>query len=218
MDAITVHSDFVAQENKICHRLHFIPIYLPWSDGTGGHILVFGMLNVEFQASFFIFLFHSHQEVLKFVYFIYFVHINSVTQSCSTLCDPMDCSMPGFPVHHQPPGLAQSHAHRQWCHPTILSSAILFSCLQSFPAARFFPMGQFFTLGGQRIGVSAWASVFPMNIQDWFLLGLSGWISLQSKGALKNLLQHYSSKASIICCSAFFIVQLSYHTWSLEKP
>ena len=71
----------------------------------------------------------------------------------------------------------------QWYHPTISSSFAPFSsCLQSFPATGSFPMSQFFTLGGQSIGASASASVLPMNIQDWFPLGLTGWISLQSKG------------------------------------
>jgi len=70
-----------------------------------------------------------------------------------------------------------------WCHPTISFSFIPFSsCLQSFPASRSFQMSQFFTSGGQRIGVSASASVLPMNIQDWFPLGWTGWISLQSRG------------------------------------
>ena len=69
----------------------------------------------------------------------------------------------------------------QWCHPTISSSVILFSCLQSFPASGSFQMSQLFTSGGQSIGVSAWTSVLPMNIQDWFPLGWTGWISLQSK-------------------------------------
>ena len=71
----------------------------------------------------------------------------------------------------------------QWCHPTISSSALPFSsCLQSFPASQSFQMSQFFTSGGQSIGVSASASVLPMNIQDWFPSGWTGWISLQSKG------------------------------------
>ena len=70
-----------------------------------------------------------------------------------------------------------------WCHPTISSSVIPFSSyLQSFPASGSFPMSQFFTSGGQSIGVSASTSVLPMNIQDRFLLGWTGWISLQSKG------------------------------------
>ena len=70
----------------------------------------------------------------------------------------------------------------QWCHPTISSSVIPFSCLQSFPASGSFLMSQLFASGGQRIGVSASASVLPMNIQDRFPLGLTGLISLQSKG------------------------------------
>ena len=69
----------------------------------------------------------------------------------------------------------------RWCHPTISSSVIPFSShLQSFPASGSFPMSQFFASGGQNIGVSASASFLPMNIQDWFPLGLTGWISLQS--------------------------------------
>ena len=70
-----------------------------------------------------------------------------------------------------------------WCHPTISSSVVpLSSCLQSFPASRFFPVNQFFTLGGQTIGVSASASVVPMDIKDWFPLGWTSWISIQSNG------------------------------------
>ena len=73
-----------------------------------------------------------------------------------------------------------------WCHPTTSSSVNLFSsCLQSFPASGSFPISQFFASGGQSIGVSASASVLPMNIQDWFPLGLTCWISLQSKGPSK---------------------------------
>ena len=98
----------------------------------------------------------------------------------------------------------------QWCHPSISSSVILFSsCPQSLPASESLQMSLFFPSGGQSIGVSAPASVLPMNIQDWFPLGWTGWISLQSKG-LKSLLQHHSSKASILWSSAFFIVRLSH--------
>ena len=70
-----------------------------------------------------------------------------------------------------------------WCHPTISSFATSFSYhLQSFPASWSFPMSQFFASGGQRIGVSASASVLPMNTQDWFPLGWTGWITILSKG------------------------------------
>ena len=78
-------------------------------------------------------------------------------------------------------------------------------------------MSQFFTSRGQSIGVSASASVLPMNTQDWSPLGWTGWISLLSKGLSRSLLQHHSSKASILQCSAFFIVQLSHPYMSTGK-
>ena len=78
---------------------------------------------------------------------------------------------------------SNSHPSSQWCHPTILSSVIPFSsCLQSFPASGSFLKGQFFASRGQSTGISASASVLPMDIQDWFPLGWTGWIFLQSKG------------------------------------
>ena len=80
-----------------------------------------------------------------------------------------------------PGAYSNSCSLTQWCHPTISSSVVSFSsCLQSSPASGSFPVNQFFTAGGQSIGVSA--SVYPKNIQDWFLLGWTGWISRQSKG------------------------------------
>ena len=82
-----------------------------------------------------------------------------------------------------PRACSNSSPLSQWCHPTISSSVIPFSsCLQSFPASGSFPMSQLFASGGQSIGASASASVLPMNIQDWFPLEWTGWISLQSKG------------------------------------
>ena len=82
-----------------------------------------------------------------------------------------------------PGAYSNSCPSSQWCHPTISSSVVPFSsCLQFFPASGSFPMSQFFASGGQSIGVSASASVLPMNIPGWFPLGLTGWISLQSKG------------------------------------
>ena len=109
-----------------------------------------------------------------------------VPQSCPTLSDPMDCSTPGLPVHHQLPELTQTHVHRVGDAIQSSSSIVPFSsCLQPFPASEFFPVSQFFASSDQSIGVSASASVLPMNIQDWFYLGLTGWISLQSKGLSK---------------------------------
>ena len=82
-----------------------------------------------------------------------------------------------------PRACSNSCPSSQWCHPTISSTVVHFSsCLQPFPASGSFPMSQFFASGGQSIRVSASASVLPMNIQGWFHLGFTGWISLQSKG------------------------------------
>ena len=109
------------------------------------------------------------------------------------------------------PGVySNSCALSRWCHPTISSSVVPFTFPQSSPATRSFPMSQFFASDGQRTGVSASVSVLPMNTQDWSPLGWTGWISLQSKGLSRVFSQHHSSKASILQCSAFFIVQLSH--------
>ena len=110
--------------------------------------------------------------------------VSSVTQSCLTLCNPMDCSMPGFPVLTTIPVACSNWCpSSQWCHPTISFSVIPFSSrLPSFPVSGYFQMSRFFTSGGQSIGVSASASVLSMDIQDWFPLGWTGWISLLSKG------------------------------------
>ena len=102
------------------------------------------------------------------------------------------------------------------CHPNVSTSVIQFPCLKAFQASGSFPMSQLFAWGGQSIGVSASASVLPMNIQDWFPLEWSGLISLQSKG-LKSLLQHHSSKASVLWCLAFFMVQLSHLYMTIRK-
>ena len=106
---------------------------------------------------------------------------SSGAQSCLTLCNPMDYSTQSLRVHHQLSEFTQTHVH--WVGDAIQPShSLLSSCLQSFPASGCFQMSQFFASGGQNIGVSASASVLPMNIQDWFPLGWTGWISLLSKG------------------------------------
>ena len=94
----------------------------------------------------------------------------------------MDFSTPGFPVRHQlPRAYSNSCPLSPWCHPTISSSVIPFSAhLQSFPTSGSFHVCQFFTSGSQSIGTSA--SVLPVNIQDWFSLGWTGWVSFLSKG------------------------------------
>jgi len=128
----------------------------------------------------------------------------------------LSCVWPHGWQHARPPRpsptpgvCSNSCPSSQWCHPTISSSVAPFSsCLQSFPASGSFPMSQFFTSCGQRIGVSASASVLPMNIQDRFPLGLV-WSPFHPR-SLKSLLQHHSLKASVLQRSAFFTVQLSH--------
>ena len=128
-----------------------------------------------------------------------------VAKSCLTLRDPMSCSTPSF--LYCLPGFAQTHVH--WVGdaiPTISSSVTSFSsCPQSSPTSGSFPVSQLFASGGQSIGASLSASILQVNIQGWFPLGWTGFISLLSKG-LSRLLQHHSLKASTLWCSAFFIV------------
>ena len=98
-----------------------------------------------------------------------------------------------------------------WCHPTISSSVVPFSsCPQSFPASESFPLSQLFTCGGQSIGVSASASVLPINTQDWFSLGWTGWISLQSKGLSRVFSNTTVQKHQLLRRSAFSTVQLAH--------
>ena len=147
------------------------------------------------------------------------VQFSSVAHSCLTLCNPMGCSTTRPPCPSPAPGACSNSCPlSQWCHPTISSSVILFfSCLLSFPASGSLLMRQFFTPGGQSIGVSASTSILPMNIQDWFPLGLTGLISLLSKG----LSRVFSN--TILQKHQFFSAQFSLwpnshtHTWLLEK-
>ena len=106
---------------------------------------------------------------------------------------------------------------RWWCHPTISSSVILFSHLQSFPASGFFLVSQFFTSGGQRIGVSASASVLPMNFQDWSPLALTDWISLQSKGLSRVFSNTTVQKHQFFGTQPCSQSNSHIHTWLVEK-
>ena len=123
------------------------------------------------------------------------VQFSSVTQLCLTLCDHMDCMQHTRPPCPSPiPGAcSNSCPSSQRCHPTISSSVVPFSSsLQSFPASGSFPRNQFFASGGQNIGVSASASVLPVNIQSLFPLGFDWFDLLAVQGTLKSLLQHHS--------------------------
>ena len=147
------------------------------------------------------------------------VQFSSLTQSCPTLCDPMNHSTPGLPVRHQLLESTQTHVHWvsdaiQPSHPVVPFS----SCLQSFLTSGSFQMSQLFGSGGQNIGVSASTSVLPMNTQDWSPLGWTHWISLQSKGLSRVFSNTTVQKHQ------FFSTQLSVqsnshiHTWPQEKP
>ena len=146
--------------------------------------------------------------------FIRIVSIISVAQSCLTLCDPTDYSMPGFPVHHQLWELAQTHVHQ-----TILSSVFpFFSCFQPFPAPGSFPVSQLFAWGGQITGVSALASFLPMNTQDWFPLEWTGLISLQSKGLSRVFSNTTVQKHQFFGTQPSSQSNSHIHTWPQEKP
>ena len=145
-------------------------------------------------------------------------NVNYLSQLCPILCDPMDSSMPGFPVHHQLLELAQTHAHWvgdaiQPSHPLLSPSLPAFNLSQHQGS---FQMSQFFISGGQSIGISASASVLPMSIQDWFPLGLTDFIFLQSKGLSRVFSNTTVQKHQ------FFGAQLSLwsnshiHTWLLD--
>ena len=138
---------------------------------------------------------------------------SSDTQSYPTLCNPMNHSMPGLPVHHQLLEITQTHVHL-----TISSSVVPFSsCLQSFPTSGSFQMSQLFTSGGQNIGVSA--NISHSNKHPGLISFRMDWLDLLAvQGTLKSLLQYHSSKTSILQHLAFFIVQLSHPYMTTGKP
>ena len=144
---------------------------------------------------------------------------SSVAQSCPTLCDPMNRSTPGFPIHHQLPEFTQNHVHQlgDAIQPSHFSVVPFSSCPQSLPASGSFPMSQLFAWGGQSTGISASTSVLPVNTQDSSPLGWTGWLSLQSKGLSRVFSNTTVQKHQ------FFGAQLSsqtnshIHTWPLEK-
>ena len=141
---------------------------------------------------------------------------NSVARLCPTLCYPHELEHARLSGLSPSPGAcSDSCPSTRWCHPTISSSVIPFSCLQSFPASGSFPVSQFFSSGDQSIRASASASV--LNIQDWFPLGLIGLISLQSKGLSRvfsntTVQKHQFSGAQLSLWSNSHI-----HMWLLER-
>ena len=143
----------------------------------------------------------------------------SVAQSCLTLCNPMDYSTPGLPVLHHLVEFAHTHVHTvgdaiQPFHPLIPFS----SCLWSFPGAGSFPMSWLFASGGQSIGASTSASVLPMNIQDWFPLGLTSLISFQFKGLSRVFSNTTVRKHKFSTVQPSLWSSSHIHVWLLENP
>ena len=142
------------------------------------------------------------------------VHFSSVAQLCLTLCDRMDYSTPGLPVCCQLESVMPSN-HLIPCRPFLL--LLLLLLLQSFLAPGSFPMSQFFVSSSQSIGVSASASVLPMNIQDWFPLRWTGWISLQSKGLSRVFSNTTVQKHHFLGAQLSLQSNSHIHTWLMEK-
>ena len=159
-------------------------------------------------------------DIYTWRYMTLYCYCCSVTQLCSTLCDPMDCLQHVRIPYPSPSSRACSNPCplSQWCHPTISSSVIPFSShLQSFPALRSFPMSWFFTSSGQSIEVSTSASVLPMKGKDWFPLGWTGWISLQPKG-LSRVFSNTTVQKHQFFGVQIYLWSISHiHTWLLEK-
>ena len=147
------------------------------------------------------------------------VQFSSAAQLCPTLCDPMNCSTPGLPVHHQLLEFTQTHVHR-------VSDAIQPSHPLSSPSPpapnpsqhQSFPMSQLVTWGGQSTGVSALASVLPKNTQDWSPSEWTGWISPQSMGLSRVFSNTTVQKHQFFCAQLSSQSNSHIHTWLLEKP
>ena len=149
----------------------------------------------------------------------YYLCCCSVAQSCPALCDLVDCSTPASLSFT----ISQSLLRLMFIESVMPSNHLILyhplsSCLQSLSASGSFLISQIFTSGGQSTGASVSVSVLLMNIQGWFLLGFTGLVPLEVQGTLKSLPQHHRLKASILWCSAFFMVQLLHPSWLLEKP
>ena len=150
---------------------------------------------------------------------------NEILTSVQFSCSVMSNSLQPRGLQHTrlpcpsatPRAYSNSCLLSRWCHPNISSSVVPFSsCLQSFPASGSFQMSQLFTSGGQSTGVSASASVLPMNIQDWFPLGWTGWISLWSKGLSRVFSNTTAQKHPFFGAQPSLWSNSHIHTWLLE--
>ena len=155
-----------------------------------------------------------------FIAVIQFSQFSSVAQSCPTLCDPMNCSTPGLPVHHQFLEFTQTHVH--WVGDAIQPSHPLSSpsppAPNPLPASGSFPMNQLLAWGGQSTRVSASASVLPMNTQDLSPLGWTVWISLQSKGLSRVFSNTTVQKHQVFSAQLSSQSNSHIHIWPQERP
>ena len=148
------------------------------------------------------------------------IYCCSVAKSCLILCDPMDCSMPGFPVLYHPTDFAQTHVHWvgdaiQLSHSLSPYSPVALNLSQH--QSLFGCVGSSHPSGGQSIGASASVSVLSMNIQGWFPLGLM-FDLLAVQGTLKSLLQYHNSKHQFFCAQLSLWSNSHIHRWLLVKP
>ena len=161
---------------------------------------------------------YLNYDLTSFDRLLHSVQFSLVAQSCPTL-RPHESQHAGPPCPSPTPGVhSDSCPLSQWCHPAISSSVIPFSsCPQSLPASESFPMSQLFAWGDQSTGVSALASVLPMNTQDCCPLGWTGWTSLQSKG-LSRVFSNTTVQKHQFCAQLSSQSNSHIHTWPLEKP
>ena len=196
----------------VCSLLRFTPSVLWFSELHNQLSWISSFQRADYGNS------HLHNPVSHFL-----IIVSSVQFSRSVVSDslrPHESQHTRLPCPSPTPGVySNSCPLSWWCHPAISSSVVPFSsCPQSLPASGSFPMSQLFALGGQSIGVSASASVYPMNTQDWSPSGWTSWISLQSKGLSRVFSNTTVQKHQ------FFSTQLSsqssshIHTWPLKKP
>ena len=214
-------SPWGCQESDMTERLHFHFSLSCLGEGNGNPLQCSCLENPKYRGAWWAAIYGVAQSRTQLQWLS--SSSNSSVQSLRCVSDSLwphelqharpPCPSPALGVH------PNSRALSQWCHPAFSSSVVSFSsCPQSLPGSGSFPMSQLFAWGGQSIGVSASASVLPMDTQDWSPLGWTGWISLQSEGPSRVFSNTTVQKHQ------FFGTQLSsqsnsnIHTWPLEKP
>ena len=205
--AVTVHSDFWAQENKICHCFHFLlSTAVKWQGKYINLDLQFFLWNCDGLTI------TDHLELLKgSIQFSHSVMSNSLWPHRPQF-SRLPCPTPS------PRACWNSCPLSPWCHPTISSSVVPFSShLQSFPASGSFSMSWLFVPGSQSTEASALESVPPKNIDDWFPSGLTGWISLLSKGLSRVFSNTTVQKHQFFSTQLSLWSNFQIHTWLLEK-